>query len=112
VLWPGQFVSVTLTVGSDADAIVVPEAAVKAGPNGSYVFVVKADGRAEQRSVDVARTVGGETVITRGLGAGESVVTDGQSRLVDGTRVKTSAEQQQASITTKGTKGAKDERSE
>jgi multidrug efflux system membrane fusion protein len=57
-LWPGQFVDVSLTVGSDADALVVPESAVKAGPNGSYVFVVKPDGRAEQRDVEVARTVG------------------------------------------------------
>jgi multidrug efflux system membrane fusion protein len=88
VLWPGQFVNIALTVGSDADAIVVPEAAVKAGPNGNYVFVVKADGRAEQRGVDVARTVSGESVVTKGLSAGENVVTDGQSRLVDGTKVK------------------------
>ena len=88
VLWPGQFVSVTLTVGNDADALVVPEAAVKAGPNGSYVFIVKPDNRAEQRGVEVARTVNGESVISKGLAAGESVVTDGQSRLVDGTKVK------------------------
>ena len=87
-LWPGQFVNITLTVGSDADAIVVPEAAVKAGPNGSYVFVVKQDGHAEQRNVEVARTVNAETVISKGLSAGENVVTDGQSRLVDGTKVK------------------------
>jgi multidrug efflux system membrane fusion protein len=88
VLWPGQFINITLTVGSEADAIVVPDAAVKAGPNGSYVFVVKADGRAEMRSVDVARTVNAEAVIAKGLGAGENVVTDGQSRLVDGTKVR------------------------
>ncbi len=88
VLWPGQFVNISLTVGSDADAIVVPEAAVKAGPNGTYLFVIKADGRAEQRSVDVARTVNAEAVISKGLAAGENVVTDGQSRLVDGVRVK------------------------
>jgi multidrug efflux system membrane fusion protein len=87
-LWPGQFVNITLTIRSDADAIVVPEAAVKAGPNGSYVFVVKADSRAEQRNVDVARTVAGEAVIANGLGPGETVVTDGQSRLVDGTKIK------------------------
>ncbi|HEY2396148.1 MAG TPA: efflux RND transporter periplasmic adaptor subunit [Rudaea sp.] len=87
-LWPGQFVNITLTLGSDRDAIVVPDAAVKAGPNGSYVFVVKADGRAEQRAVEVARSVNDETAISKGLSAGETVVTDGQSRLVDGTRVK------------------------
>ncbi|HZP66967.1 MAG TPA: efflux RND transporter periplasmic adaptor subunit [Rudaea sp.] len=87
-LWPGEFVNVTLTLGSDADALVVPDAAVKAGPNGSYVFVVGRDGRAEQRGVEVARTVGGESMIAKGLSAGETVVTDGQSRLVDGTNVK------------------------
>ena len=90
-LWPGQFVNIALTVGSDVDAVVVPEAAVKAGPNGSYVFVIKPDGRAEQRGVDVARTVAGESVIARGLAAGDVVVTDGQSRLVDGTKVKVGA---------------------
>lgn len=87
-LWPGQFVNISLTLGTDANVVVVPEAAVKAGPNGSYVFVVKADGHAEQRSVDVARTVGDETVIGKGVNAGETVVVDGQSRLVDGTPVK------------------------
>ena len=42
-LWPGQFVSVTLTLATDPRAIVVPTAAVQAGQQGSYVFVVKAD---------------------------------------------------------------------
>ena len=88
VLWPGQFVNVTLTLGESIDAVVVPDAAVKAGPDGSYVFVVKADGRAQQRSVVVARNVEGEAVIASGLNAGEHVVTDGQSRLVDGSKVK------------------------
>jgi multidrug efflux system membrane fusion protein len=87
-LWPGQFINISLTLGSDADALAVPDAAVKAGPNGSYVFVVKADGRAEQRAVSVARSVNGDTMITKGLEAGETVVTDGQSRLIDGTKVK------------------------
>ena len=87
-LWPGQFVRVVLTLGESADAIVVPDAAVKAGPDGSYVFVVKADGHVEQRGVSVARSVDGEAVIAQGLAAGESVVTDGQSRLVNGGKVK------------------------
>jgi multidrug efflux system membrane fusion protein len=87
-LWPGQFVNIELTLGSDADALAVPDAAIKAGPNGSYVFVVKPDGRAEQRSVAVARSVGGDSMITKGLEPGETVVTDGQSRLVNGSKVK------------------------
>lgn len=87
-LWPGQFVDIELTLGSDADALAVPEGAIKAGPNGSYVFVVRPDGRAEQRAVTVARSVNGDAMIAKGLSVGETVVTDGQSRLVDGSRVK------------------------
>lgn len=86
-LWPGQFVNITLTLGNDANALVVPDDAVKAGPNGSYVFVVK-DNTAEQRAVTVMRSVDGVSMIVKGLAAGETVVTDGQSRLVDGAKVK------------------------
>lgn len=88
-LWPGQFVNISLTLGSDADVLVVPDAAVKAGPNGSYVFVIKSDGRAEQRLVTVARSVNGDSMIAKGLELGETVVIDGQSRLVDGVKVRT-----------------------
>ena len=87
-LWPGQFVNVSMTLATDADALVIPTAAVKQGPGGDYVFVVKADAHAEQREVKVARDVNGETVIAGGLRVGETVVTDGQSRLADGTLVR------------------------
>ena len=87
-LWPGQFVNIALTLGTDADAVVVPNAAVKAGPNGNYVFIVKADNKAEQRAVTVLRSVAGESVISKGIDAGETVVVDGQSRLVNGNLVQ------------------------
>ena len=86
-LWPGQFVNISLTLGNDADTIAIPDAAVKAGPNGNYVFVIQ-NGAARQRDVSVARSVDGMSVITKGLEVGELVVTDGQSRLADGTKVK------------------------
>ena len=87
-LWPGQFVNIALTLGNDADAIAVPDAAVKAGPNGNYVFVIGAGDKAEQRAVTVVRSVDGVSMIGSGLADGETVVTDGQSRLTDGTRIK------------------------
>lgn len=86
-LWPGQFVNIALDLGGDADALSVPDAAVKAGPNGSFVFVVK-DGVAHQQAVTVARSVGGRSMIAGGVQEGETVVTDGQSRLVEGSKVK------------------------
>ena len=65
----------------------MPSAAVQTGQQGSYVFVVKPDQTVELRPVTVARAAGAETVIKQGLKPGETVVTDGQLRLVPGSRV-------------------------
>jgi len=86
-LWPGQFVNATVTLSADPHAIVVPTFAVQTGQNGTYVFVVKPDQTVELRPVTVARTRGTDSVIQDGLKAGETVVTDGQIRLVPGTRI-------------------------
>lgn len=83
LLWPGQLVNVTLVLGHDANAVVVPDPAVQQGPDGSYVFVVKPDNTAEQRKVTVARSVDGQAVVEDGLAAGDTVVLDGQSRVED-----------------------------
>ncbi|WP_331649397.1 efflux RND transporter periplasmic adaptor subunit [Dokdonella sp.] len=83
VLWPGQLVGVSLTLGHDPNAVVVPAQAVQNGPDGAYVFVVHDDRTAEQRQVDVARVVSGQAVIEKGLAGGETVVIDGQSRVED-----------------------------
>jgi multidrug efflux system membrane fusion protein len=86
-LWPGQFVDVTLTLTTERDRIIVPSAAVQTGQEGQYVFVVKDDQTAELRPVTPGRTVGDRMVIEKGLQTGETVVTDGQLRLVPGTKV-------------------------
>lgn len=82
-LWPGQLVSVTLVLGHDPGAVVVPDAVVQHGPEGSYVYVVRADRTAEQRKIVVARSVEGHAIVESGLAAGETVVLDGQSRVED-----------------------------
>jgi len=76
-----------MTLATDPNAIVVPAAAVQSGQQGPYVFVVKPDNTAELRQVKVGRTRGDDTIVSSGLAAGETVVTDGQLRLVAGTRV-------------------------
>jgi len=86
-LWPGQFVNVTLTLGVQANAVVVPSAAIQIGQNGPYVFVIKPDSTVELRLVRVDRTIDGRTVTAEGLVAGDRVVVDGQLRLNNGTRV-------------------------
>ena len=86
-LWPGQFVNVRVRLTTDPHALVVPSVAVQAGPEGQYVYVVKEDRTVEMRPVEVARTAGTETIVKQGVKPGETVVTDGQLRLVPGSRI-------------------------
>jgi len=88
VLWPGQFVTVSLQMEVDGGALVVPSKAVIEGQQGAYVFVVKSDRTTEVRNVRVARAAGDFTVLDGGVEPGERVVTDGQLRLTAGAKVE------------------------
>ncbi len=88
VLWPGEFVRVTVQLGVQQNALAVPSAAVVSGQDGNYVFVIDQQHSAQVRPVVAGRAVGALTVIDSGLVAGEQVVTDGQSRLVAGAKVE------------------------
>ena len=87
-LWPGRFMYVVTQVGVDEGAIVVPSTAVQNSQSGSSVYIVKADATVELRAVKVTRTTGDSTLLGEGVQAGETVVTDGQLRLVPGARVE------------------------
>ena len=87
-LWPGQFVNVVLTLSARPNAVIVPTRAIQTGQEGQFVFVVRPDRTVESRSVVVGAAFDADTVIEKGLQVGESVVTDGQLRLVPGSRVE------------------------
>jgi membrane fusion protein, multidrug efflux system len=84
-LWPGTLVTAELTLRTE-EAVVVPSTAVQVSQTGTFVFLVK-DGIAKVQRVKVERQMGLETVIASGLEGGETVVTEGQLLLSDGTRV-------------------------
>jgi len=86
-LWPGQFINIALLLSTQGEAIVVPSEAIQVGPDGQQVFVVKEDKRVELRPVTVGQTNEGESVISKGLAAGEQVVREGQFLLGPGSRV-------------------------
>ncbi len=87
-LWPGQFVRVALRLTTEANALVVPSQAIQTSQEGQFVFVVKSDMSTEQRPISVGLSLGQETVVEKGLQAGEKVVTEGQLRLAPNTRVQ------------------------
>ncbi len=86
-LWPGQFVDVSLILNERPDTIVVPSEAIQTGADGSYVFVVDRKMKVSSRPVVVGASEDGQTVVERGLKSGETVVTDGQLRLMPGAHV-------------------------
>ena len=86
-LWPGQVLEVTLRLSEESHAIVVPATAVQNGQQGQFVFVVGADQTVAVRPVTVSRTSGDDAVVASGLKIGETVVTDGQLRLLAGSKV-------------------------
>jgi multidrug efflux system membrane fusion protein len=95
-LWPGQFVNVVVILTQEPNAIVVPTVAVQTAQQGSYVYAVKEDQTVEMRPIEVARTSGPETIVAKGLKPGETVVTDGQLRLVPGSRITIKSSSNQA----------------
>ena len=93
-LWPGQFSTVSLRLAEEEKATVVPSQAVQTGASGDFIFVVKSDSTAESRPVKVARQMDGETVISSGVAPGDTVVTDGQLRLIPGIKVQVKSSNQ------------------
>lgn len=87
-LWPGQFVTLSITLEVKPQALVVPTQAIQTGQKGPFVFVVKEDASAEVRPVTPGAVYQGLTVIDKGLQADEQVVIDGQMRVIPGGKVE------------------------
>jgi multidrug efflux system membrane fusion protein len=88
LLWPGQFVNVSLRLDTLRNAITVPAEAVQPGARGQFVYVVKPDQTVESRDVTVGATVGRKAIVEKGVAPGETVVVDGQLRLYPGARIQ------------------------
>ena len=87
-LWPGQFVNVVLTLATLHGALTIPQTAVNRGPNGDFAFVVGPAGKVAATPVSVGEIEKGVAVVTAGLRAGQTVVTDGQMILKPGSMVR------------------------
>ena len=88
LLWPGQFVTARLQVAIKPNALLVPTEAIQTGQQGTYIYVVKPDLTVESRPLVASGEYEHETIVEKGVQAGERVVTDGQIRLVPGAAIK------------------------
>jgi multidrug efflux system membrane fusion protein len=87
ILFPNQFVNTHLLVDTKRNLSLIPLAAIQRGPQGTYVYVVGEGNIVKVQPVTVAQTTAGTVGISDGLHAGQVVVTDGQDKLQDGTKV-------------------------
>lgn len=112
-LWPGQFVRVTMVMATLKDAVLVPEKALQEGMSGPFVYIAAPDPSGKQDMYRVT-PVGVETepgpkgwvVITKGVSAGDVVVSEGQLGLGPGSLAMDMGERKR---TAEGAKAARPE---
>jgi multidrug efflux system membrane fusion protein len=105
-LWPGQFVNVRLLIDTLRQVVVVPTAAVQRGPNGTFVYIIKADNKVTVRPVSITQQDDQRAVIASGLQQGEHVVTTGFGRLAEGTLVEATSAEKAGQVSTGEAKDA------
>lgn len=86
-LWPGQFIRTRLILYTISDAVIVPYTALQLTQTGPVMFVVKEDKTVEQRPVTLGQREDDNVIITKGVKAGETIVTEGQLNLFTGAKV-------------------------
>jgi multidrug efflux system membrane fusion protein len=90
-LWPGNFVNGRITVATRKDGLTVPGVALRHGPRGDFVWLVRADGTVTARTVTAGQTDSDKVLIDKGLAPGDRVVAEGYYRLDNGSRVQIEA---------------------
>jgi membrane fusion protein, multidrug efflux system len=86
--WPGQFVNVRLVLGTQKEALLIPNQATQISQQGPFVYVVKPDDTAELRPVTLGQRQGSDVVVTQGLAANDRVVLAGQMMIRPGVKVR------------------------
>ncbi|MBZ5585656.1 MAG: MdtA/MuxA family multidrug efflux RND transporter periplasmic adaptor subunit [Acidobacteriia bacterium] len=89
-LFPNQFVNCRLLLDTRRGVVLIPVAAVQRGPQGAYVYVVNPDQTVSMRQITLGTAEGNDQEVTSGVAAGNTVVTDGQDKLLEGAKVQVS----------------------
>ncbi|SHJ78934.1 membrane fusion protein, multidrug efflux system [Roseomonas rosea] len=83
----GQFVTVFVEGVEPVLAITIPRAAVLQDQQGSYAFIVDAEGKAQRRNLRLGRNTPQTAVVEEGLNPGDKVIVEGIQRVRPGQQV-------------------------
>jgi multidrug efflux system membrane fusion protein len=86
-LWPNQFVKARLLLNTRTGATVLPVSAVQRGPDGTFAYVVQGDQTVQPRPVQIDLQQGEDAIVSKGVAAGDTVVTEGQNQLRPGSKI-------------------------
>ena len=89
ILLPGQFTKVRLLMDVREDALVVPTKAIVVESGGAFIYIVRPDSIVEKRFVELGPELKNNTVVERGIVAGEQIVVEGYHKLAHGMKVET-----------------------
>jgi membrane fusion protein (multidrug efflux system) len=88
-LLPGMYVRAVVSSGVRPKGLLVPQQGIARDPRGNATaLVVGADGKVEQRAVQVSRTVGDKWLVDSGLAAGDRVIVEGLQKIQPGMPVQ------------------------
>ena len=88
MLFPNQFVNARVLLDVLPNVVLAPAEAIQRGPQGAFVYVVRPDGIAQMRRLELGPSDGGLIAVKQGLKPGEAVVVDGAEKLQDGAKVE------------------------
>ena len=86
-LWPGQFVNVTVDVGTLKQAAVIPQAAIVIGERGTVVYTVGEEDKAKVKPIKVLHPMGDKVAVS-GLAAGDRIVVEGRDNVKPGAALR------------------------
>ncbi len=87
VLFPNQFVNISMLIDVEHGATVVSTSAIERGQQGSFVYVVGTDNKVSAKNVTLGATEGERVAVLTGISPGDKVVVDGADRLKEGMQV-------------------------
>jgi membrane fusion protein, multidrug efflux system len=85
-LLPGQYVHIRVHLRNEPDAMLVPRTAIGSSQLGNYVYLVGADGKAEQKLVTLGSD-DGDLVSAKGLAETDRVITGNLQKIGPGSPV-------------------------